>query len=163
MSQNFINLVNFMDEDFVNYKKCSMFLGFSKCSFKCCIEAGCNICQNSELANAPVMQVSISNLYERYKKNGLSEAIVCGGLEPFDTYTELLELVKYFRSHECNDEFVIYTGYNKDEIASYISELSKYPNIIIKFGRFIPDQIPRKDQILGVELASPNQYAEVIS
>lgn len=163
MSQNFINLVNFMDEDFVNYKKCSMFLGFSKCSFKCCIEAGCNICQNSELANAPVMQVSISNLYERYKKNGLSEAIVCGGLEPFDTYTELLELVKYFRSHGCNDEFVIYTGYNKDEITSYISELSDYPNIIIKFGRFIPDHMPRKDQILGVELASPNQYAEVIS
>lgn len=163
MSQNFINLVNFMDEDFVNYKKCSMFLGFSKCSFKCCIEAGCNICQNSELANAPVMQVTISNLYERYKKNGLSEAIVCGGLEPFDTYDELLELVRYFRSHGCNDEFVIYTGYNKDEISSYISELSKYPNIIIKFGRFIPDQTPRKDQILGVELASPNQYAEVIS
>lgn len=160
---NTIQLRNFMDEDFVNYKKCSMFLGFSKCSFKCCIEAGCNICQNSELVNSPLMQISISNLYDRYRKNDLSEAIVCGGLEPFDTYDELLELVKYFRSHGCNDEFVIYTGYNKDEISSYISELSKYPNIIIKFGRFIPDQIPRKDPILGVELASPNQYAEVIS
>jgi len=32
-------------------------------------------------------------------------------------------------------------------------------NIIIKFGRFIPDQKSHMDETLGVELASPNQYA----
>ena len=37
--------------------------------------------------------------------------------------------------------------------------LSKFANVIIKFGRFIPNQKPHFDEVLGVELASPNQYA----
>jgi len=28
------------DEDFVNYKKASMFIGTATCDFKCCKEAG---------------------------------------------------------------------------------------------------------------------------
>ena len=36
-------------------------------------------------------------------------------------------------------------------------------NIIIKYGRFIPDQQPHYDEILGVNLASSNQGAEKIS
>ena len=38
--------------------------------------------------------------------------------------------------------------------------LRKYPNIIIKYGRYIPDQEPHQDEVLGVRLASNNQYAE---
>jgi hypothetical protein len=38
-----------------------------------------------------------------------------------------------------------------------------FDNIIVKFGRFIPDDEKRFDEVLGVELASHNQYAEVIS
>ena len=34
-----------------------------------------------------------------------------------------------------------------------------WDNIIIKFGRFIPDQKSTFDSVLGVELASQNQYA----
>ena len=41
--------------------------------------------------------------------------------------------------------------------------LKKYSNIIIKFGRFIPNQKPHYDPVLGVELASDNQYGEKIS
>ena len=37
------------------------------------------------------------------------------------------------------------------------------PNIIIKFGRFVPMQQPHFDPILGVNLASDNQYAKQIS
>ena len=41
-------------EDFVNYKKPSMFIGFPTCSFKCCKEGNfpIEVCQNCELANA---------------------------------------------------------------------------------------------------------------
>ena len=41
--------------------------------------------------------------------------------------------------------------------------LLQYPNIIIKYGRFIPDQKSHYDEILGVELASNNQYARNIT
>jgi len=41
--------------------------------------------------------------------------------------------------------------------------LSQYKNVIIKFGRFIPNQEPHYDEILGVNLASNNQYARRIS
>ena len=35
-----------------------------------------------------------------------------------------------------------------------------FDNIIIKYGRFIPGQEKHYDKILGVYLASNNQYAE---
>ena len=38
-----------------------------------------------------------------------------------------------------------------------------YSNIIIKFGRFIPNREPHFDEVLGVNLASNNQYAKRIS
>jgi len=36
-------------------------------------------------------------------------------------------------------------------------------NIIIKYGRFIPDKEKHYDEVLGIYLASDNQYAERIS
>ena len=41
--------------------------------------------------------------------------------------------------------------------------LYDYKNIIIKYGRYIPNQTPHRDEVLGVNLASDNQYAERIS
>ena len=38
--------------------------------------------------------------------------------------------------------------------------LKKYKNIIVKFGRFIPNQEKQYDEVLGVYLASNNQYGE---
>jgi len=61
-----------------------------------------------------------------------------------------------------NDDIVLYTGYNEDEICDKIHLLSQYRNIIVKFGRFIPNQEKHYDEILGVELASPNQYAKIL-
>ena len=44
---------------------------------------------------------------------------------------------------------------------SYVDqEMNLYGNIIIKFGRFIPNQPSIYDEILGVTLASNNQYAK---
>ena len=38
-----------------------------------------------------------------------------------------------------------------------------FKNIIIKFGRYIPNRNNKYDEILGVTLASDNQFAEKIS
>jgi hypothetical protein len=38
--------------------------------------------------------------------------------------------------------------------------LKNFDNIIIKYGRFIPNQEQHYDETLGVNLASNNQYAE---
>ena len=54
---------------------------------------------------------------------------------------------------------VIYTGYEPNEINNKLQALSFFKNIIIKFGRFIPNQEPHYDEILGIKLASENQYA----
>jgi len=55
---------------------------------------------------------------------------------------------------------VIYTGYYKEEIEEYIDELKMFPNLIVKFGRYIHKRATRHDEVLGVTLASDNQYAE---
>ena len=150
-----IEIKGLVDEDFVNYRKCSMFIGFPKCDWKC----GADLCQNTPLAKAASREIEANVLVERYLKNPLSQAIVIGGLEPFDTYEQLIELISAFRE-KTFDDIVIYTGFNKDEIAEQIKELEQYPNIIIKYGRFIPNEEGRQDETLGIRLASSNQYAE---
>jgi hypothetical protein len=61
------------------------------------------------------------------------------------------------------DDIVIYTGYNKEEILDKIEWLKLYGPIIVKYGRFIPNQQPHHDEVLGIKLASDNQFAERIS
>lgn len=146
------------DEDFVNYRKPSMFLGFPRCSFKCDIENGKQVCQNSALATSPDINVPLDEIIERYINNPITEAIVIGGLEPFDTFTQLYKFIKTFRN-VTDDDIVVYTGYYKDEIEDMVDKIASF-HVIIKFGRFIEGQTKHYDTVLGVELASENQYAE---
>lgn len=157
-------LKGLVDEDFVNYKKTSLFLIFPYCSFKCDKEAKTTCCQNSSLASAPIIAIEEKNIIDRYVTNPITNAIVCGGLEPFDSFEELFNLIKSFRL-TTNDDIVIYTGYKKEECEQngWIKRLSEFKNIIIKFGRFIPNSDSHYDEILGVKLNSKNQYAEKIS
>lgn len=150
------------DEDFVNYKKPSMFIAFPNCTFKCEKESGVRCCQNSDLATSPNIDISYDRIVERYVKNNISKAIVCGGLEPLDSFNDLCALIWTFR-RVTPDDIVIYTGYNKTEILSQLETIKSYSNIIVKFGRFIPNQSKHYDEILGVYLMSDNQYAEQIS
>lgn len=148
------------DEDFVNYKVPSMFIATSQCSFKCDRECGRNVCQNGTLANQPSIEVDRASLCRRYLKNKITKAIVFGGLEPLDQFEDILYIIGYLRCNFCSDDIVIYTGYNKNEIQDKINILKEYSNIVVKYGRFIPDQEPHLDPVLGVNLASDNQYAE---
>ncbi len=152
-----------LDEDFVNYKLPSMFISTSTCSFKCDRESGESCCQNSSLAQAQAFDVEDDNIISRYLQNHITKAIVFGGLEPFDQFDELTHFVSVLRAAGCRDDVVIYTGYNKNEISQEIWVLSAFPNVIVKFGRYIPNSKPRLDGVLGVMLASNNQYAEKIS
>lgn len=146
-----------IDEDFCNYKKPSMFIGTSSCNFKCDKECGKPVCQNSELAKAPNIKISNEEIIRRYITNPITEAIVFGGLESFDTFEELYNFIKIFRE-KSDDDIVIYTGYYPNEIKDKIKKLYNFKNIYIKFGRFIPNSQKIYDNILGVELSSNNQF-----
>lgn len=151
-------------EDFVNYKVPCMTIMMPYCSFKCDHECGEPVCQNSELAHAPLLDYAIEDIIQAYQANPISRAVVFQGLEPFDSFDDLRDFIFEFRNcFSLKDDIVIYTGYNKDEIDNQLTQLKQFSNIIVKFGRYIPQQPPIFDSILGVELASPNQYAERIS
>lgn len=155
-----MKLRGFIEEDFIQYKKPSMFLITPYCDFKCCIENGNNICQNMDVIKAPIIDVDNDELIKRYLNNPITKSIVFGGLEPMDSFEEVREFINTLRwDYNCFDDVVIYTGYNADEIIDQCMRLSKFANIIVKFGRFIPDQKSHFDEVLGVELASPNQHA----
>ena len=150
-------------EDFVNYKKPAMTIEFPICKdFKCDKECGQKVCQNSDLVNSPNEDISIIRIVKTYMENNITNAIVFQGLEPFDSKHDLYQLIKVFREYT-KDDIVIYTGYTEEELDYEIQVLKKlFKNIIIKFGRFIPNQPSYYDETLGVFLASSNQYAKKI-
>lgn len=154
-----IKLLGIVDEDFVNYKVPSTAIMFPRCTFKC----GKENCQNYNVSRKTV-DINIDSLCTRYLSNPISRSIVCQGLEPMDSFDELYNLIYHLRVlHKCRDDVVIYTGYNKNEVYDKVSKLSEFENIIVKFGRYIPGEKQHFDEILGVNLASDNQYAERIS
>ena len=151
---------NLIETDFVNYKKPSMFIIMPHCTFKCDKENNCLMCQNSHLVHEPTHNVDEDKLITRYRTNFITKAIVFGGLEPFDTAEELMHFIIRLR-HHTEDDIVIYTGYTEEELQDnpYHKRIISLSNIVIKYGRFRPNQTPHYDEVLGVNLASDNQYA----
>jgi hypothetical protein len=148
-----------------NYKKIALYIPIGITCTKKCIKESIDIdaiCLNENLYNIAPIETSFDEIFNQYSKNCFVESIVLSGLEPFDTFDSLINFVHEFRQHT-NDDIVIYTGYNKNEIQNKINTLKQYENIIVKFGRYIKNSSKRYDQVLGVELVSSNQYAEKIS
>lgn len=160
-----IHLKGVIMEDFVNYAKPSLFLITCKCDWKCCHEANIpiTVCQNEPVVRQDTKEFLISSIYKAYIDNEITKAVVIGGLEPILQFEEVLSLLDYFRKQNCNDDFVIYTGYYKEEIGKEIEQLKKYPNVILKYGRYKPNLVSRFDDVLQITLVSDNQYAERIS
>lgn len=154
-----------VQEDFVNYKIPSMFIATNICNWKCCLEQGLNIsiCQNQSTIQQPDIDFFPQEVYNMYISNDISEAIVFGGLEPILQFGDMMEIIKYFREHGCEDDVVVYTGYYPSEISNEIKILKQYKNIIMKFGRYMPNNSPHYDDVLGVKLISDNQYGMKIS
>ena len=153
---------NLIDVDFINYKKPSMFIIMPHCSFKCDKENGCLMCQNSSLVHEPTHNVDTRLMVTRYIENPITKAVTFGGLEPLDTIEDVLEFVDILRNiYKNEDDVVIYTGYTEEELINNkdYKRILEYGNIIIKYGRFRPNQTPHYDEVLGVNLVSDNQYA----
>lgn len=156
---------NIIDEDIINYKEVSMFIGMPFCSGKCWKELGldCSICQNDKLRNSDLIDVDILALVKRFQDNPLSKAVVFGGLEPLDSAADVYYFIFTMRQLGLNNKVVIYTGYKEEEkdVQDFINILKEhyFTDVIIKVGRYIPNSNSRYDDILGVTLASDNQYA----
>ena len=152
-------------EDFINYKLPSMFISTCFCDYKCCTELGLDtgVCQNAPLAQSDNIDIPDQTIYEQFINNPITKAVVIGGLEPMIQINEVVDLIKLFRNQGEDCPFIIYTGYYPNEIPEPLNRLKQYKNIIVKFGRFIPDSQSKYDGVLGITLASSNQYAEVIS
>ena len=168
-----MKLVGVIDEDFVNYRKPSMVLEFPYCDFKCMKECGMQICQNLPLASMPIIEVSSKALVNRFINNPITEAIVMQGLEPLSeqSISDVIDFIKELRLVNGSADIVIYTGYDEHEVASHIPYLCDAFRVrscltgghfIIKYGRFKPNEQYHYDEVLGVNLASSNQYGEII-
>ena len=129
------------DECFGDFKDIGMLVVFPNCSFKCDKDSGCQVCQNSALANEPVIDVPIETIINQYLINPLSNTFICGGLEPFDSPADLLELLQEFRE-KSDDAIVIYTGYTEFEVQKLVNfdQFKALGNLYIKYGRFKPNQ-----------------------
>ncbi len=155
-----------VDEDFVQYKEPCMYIATAFCNGKCCKEAGIplSVCLNDAWRSTATIAMVDEGIIERYLSNSITTTICFAGLEPFEQFDQVYNFIEKLRKdYNCNDTVLIYTGYNKEEIAERIEKLKDFDNIIIKFGRFVPDNPGRFDDVLGVHLASDNQYAERIS
>lgn len=162
MENRTINLHGYLEEDLVDYKRAGMFLAFPKCSFKCAKELGIepkDICQNYSNIEVAPTPYDLEDLWKIYDENPLTECFILGGLEPMDSFDDVLKFVKFIREEKkCNDVIVIYSGYYDDEIADKMNILRQYIPVIIKCGRYKPGQKSHYDRVLGVNLANIEQY-----
>lgn len=161
-----MQVINIKDEDVINYKELSMFIGMPYCSGKCWkdLNLPSTICQNNELTYSKIYNVNVKDIVDRYRQNPLTTAIVFGGMEPLDSFNDILDFLEELRNKQgCMDTVIIYTGYKEEEIQDKLEELSSWYNIVVKVGRYIPNKPSRYDEILGVTLASDNQYSIKIS
>ena len=73
-----------VSEDFVNYKRPSLFINTCYCDFKCCTEAGLDlgVCQNAPLSRNPTLDIPDKQIYRYYADNPITKAVVVGGMEP---------------------------------------------------------------------------------
>ena len=157
-------LKGILDCDFTNYKEPVLTLEFSQCDFKCDKLNGCKVCQNSSLVDEPNLDISLETIWQLYQQNPLTKGFCCQGLEPLDSTLDLLDFIMFIRmTKQCNDPIIIYTGYNKEEVTKFIYQIYHYPNLIFKWGRFILGHQPHYDKVLGVQLASNNQYGEKLT
>lgn len=143
-------------EDFVNYKEPAMFLAFPYCSFKC----GREICQNRTSADLPIINVDVEDLIRDFGRNSITKAVILSGLEPLDSLDDVLLFLHKFGQEHASSKVVIYTGYTEEESSHMIGLCLKYhPNLVVKYGRYLPGHKPHHDEVLGVMLASDNQKA----
>ena len=158
-----MKLKGIIDYDCANYKYPCLTLEFPYCDFKCDALNKAPVCQNSSLAREPDIEVSGEKIWQLYSENPLTKGFCFQGLEPFNSFIDLIDLIHFIRvDKQCDDVIVIYTGYNAGEDLITENAIRKYHNIVIKWGRYLMGHESHYDEVLGVRLASDNQYGEYI-
>lgn len=159
-----MKLKTIVDESLEYYKEPVMLLAFPHCTFKCCIEAGLptTVCQNEPWCRQPTYDFPDEEIIDRYLSNSVTSGLCGAGFEPLDSFEELLVFLTKLRQ-KTEDVFIVYTGYVFEEKKEETKRLSEFKNIIIKYGRYRIGDKPHRDKILGMDLASDNQYAIKIS
>lgn len=156
---------------FIDYKKISLYIPTARCTFKCVKDGEKNgqqvKCQNHEYWDSVknnLINISPIDIIEKYvKTNPFIESIILSGLDPIDSFEEILDFIITFRKEFLNKDIIIYTGYDEDEITDKIDKLKNFKNIYIKFGRYKPWLNKKVDKIGGITLISNNQYFKKIS
>lgn len=163
-SDNVMHCLGVIDCDCINNKDITYtILSGYKCTFKCNKEANDTVCHNASLSNNEPIIIEIDKLINRYINQDIAHCITFQGLEPLDSLKELLWFIYKFRKVS-DDKIFIWTGYTKKECKDLIAliKMMNWGNIVFKFGRYIPGHKPHYDEVLGVNLASDNQWGEEI-
>lgn len=169
-----MNIIFLIETDVVNFWRTSMCIGMPYCDGKCWKDLNArggnydwSLCHNGGLLKERKIEIPVNELAKKYVNNPLSHAVVFAGMEPLISMNEVVAFIAYLRGAcRCDDPVIIYTGYNEDE-EPYIKfhnllETAEVNNVIVKFGRYVPDQKSHLDPVLKVMLASDNQYAKQI-
>lgn len=150
-------------EVFQDYKKSALMLGTCFCDWKCCKESGfpVTLCQNHSISKQGFHTVTFKQVLD-YVRKSYTDAVLFAGLEPFMQKKEVLSCVRYLREKGVTKDIVIYTGYYLEELNEEVLEVCENCHVILKCGRFIPNRKPVFDKVLGVTLASDNQYGVIL-
>lgn len=153
--------VKSIEDTHQDYKKSAVYIITDRCDFKCCREAGIDVCQNMSVVHQKSIEVTYWEVLDIVTRNHpILSAIVFGGLEPLLQMNEVYWCIKFLRQHNVKDDIVIYTGYYPEELCGEdMLKIASLGNIIIKFGRFVPNSNRKRDEVLKVYLASDNQFA----
>lgn len=146
-------------EVFQDYKKSALLLSTCYCDWKCCIEAGVDksVCQNQKIAQQREVTLPFESVLKKVNQS-FTDAVIFGGLEPFMQADEVIQCIEYLRQHGVKKDIVIYTGYYVEEIDAETLAYLVLNGVILKCGRFIPNRKSKFDAVLGITLASDNQY-----
>lgn len=162
MDNHKITLFDVKTDDVVDYKKTALLLAFPNCYNKYCSD-----CQNAHLRNELPKRFNINDIVDLYNRLDEHKAIVCAGLDPMDSLTDLQNLILAFNDNDKSVDIVIYTGYTDSEIESYVkNDFLRYitndkVKLIVKFGRYDKNNKNKyMSNILGVELAGDNQIVK---
>jgi len=152
-----MRLKQIIDESFGDFKQCSMLLVADKCTFKC------EGCQNKHLMLLETQEFPDEEILERFLNNPISEAIVIGGLEPFEQLSEVVHFISKATEMKLSVPIVVYTGFDMEDYDLYWSGFEPAAKsydgpVIVKFGRYIQGSKPYFNKDLGVTLISDNQY-----
>ena len=163
MPNNTTHLIDVVTDNVTDYKKTSLFLVFPYCSGKCGEE-----CQNKNLRKKKIKEFNNKDIITLYQSLNTHNAVVCGGLEPLDSFEELKQLIEDFAKFSSIKpvDFVIYTGYdnltNFDLLQAWKNYAEPGSELIIKQGKYdINHKIPWHSKLLGVDLATSNQEVSV--